>query len=197
MIDLQTFSIITLVIVVLCWFAFAAVFLFRKKTAQPVDRKRDRGSIIGLVIQGVSYAIVWSIRRTPFTPLVGASKPFEMLIGVLAMVAAIGSVLLAMAAVASLGKEWSVTARVVEGHKLAIEGPYAFVRHPIYASMLGMLVATGLAISHWLALLTAVVIFFVGTVIRIQREEKLLRENFGSEFDAYANAVAALVPGIF
>jgi protein-S-isoprenylcysteine O-methyltransferase Ste14 len=75
----------------------------------------------------------------------------------IAIAAAIGSVLLVMAAVKTLGKEWSITARMVEDHKLATKGPYARVRHPIYTGMLGMLIATGLAVSHWIALVAAIV----------------------------------------
>ena len=102
-----------------------------------------------------------------------------------------------MSAVKTLGKEWSITARLVEGHKLATSGPYAYVRHPIYTGMLGMLLATGLAISRWTALLVALVVFFVGTMIRIRSEEKLLREAFGKEFDDYARSVRTIIPGLY
>jgi protein-S-isoprenylcysteine O-methyltransferase Ste14 len=97
----------------------------------------------------------------------------------------------------TLGKEWSITARMVEDHKLATEGPYARVRHPIYTGMLGMLIATGLAISHWIALIAAIVIFAIGTLIRVRIEERLLRETFGQQFEDYARHVPAVLPGIF
>ena len=102
-----------------------------------------------------------------------------------------------MSAVRVLGKEWSVTARLVEGHKLATRGPYRFMRHPIYTGMLGMLLATGLAISNWFSLLAAIVIFLIGTIIRVRSEERLLREEFGSQFEDYARRVAALLPGVY
>jgi protein-S-isoprenylcysteine O-methyltransferase Ste14 len=63
--------------------------------------------------------------------------------------------------------------------------------------MLGMLVATGLAVSHWAALLVALVVFFVGTVIRVRSEEKLLRGAFGEQFEAYARRVPAILPGLY
>jgi protein-S-isoprenylcysteine O-methyltransferase Ste14 len=63
--------------------------------------------------------------------------------------------------------------------------------------MLGMLLATGLAISHWLAVLAALLVFIIGTVIRVRSEEKLLREAFGQEFDNYSRSVPAIVPGLF
>jgi protein-S-isoprenylcysteine O-methyltransferase Ste14 len=184
-------------IVMLCWLGFAGVFIFRKKPEATSDQKRDRGSIIGVLLQGLSYAVVWSVRRKPFTPIISLGKPAEVVLSLVAMAAAIASVVVIMAAVNTLGKEWSVTARLVEGHKLAKEGPYRFVRHPIYTGMLGMLLATGLAISNGLALVVAIVIFFFGTSIRMRSEEKLLREAFGSEFESYVRKVSAIVPGIY
>jgi protein-S-isoprenylcysteine O-methyltransferase Ste14 len=46
-------------------------------------------------------------------------------------------------------------------------------------------------------LLGAVGLFVVGTLIRVRVEERLLREAFGSEFEAYARNVPALIPGIY
>jgi protein-S-isoprenylcysteine O-methyltransferase Ste14 len=63
--------------------------------------------------------------------------------------------------------------------------------------MLGMLVATGLAMEHWVALDVAVVLFAVGLVIRVRSEENLLRAAFGKEFEEYAKRVPAVLPGIF
>lgn len=185
------------VVVMICWFVFAGVFLLRKKPPSPPDRKREPGSLFGVALQGVSFGLVWGVRRTMFTPIVAGSELIMIVTGVLAIVAAIGSVWLVTLAVKTLGKEWSLTARLVEGHKLATSGPYAFVRHPIYTGMLGMLLATGLAISRWPALLVALFVFFIGTTIRIRSEEKLLREAFGDQFENYVRSVRAIVPGLY
>lgn len=181
----------------LAWFTFAATFLFRKKPKATPDKKRDPSSMVGVLIQAGSYSVVWGVRRHPFSFIVSANRPVEILLAAITVVVAFGSVATVMAAVRTLGKEWSITARVVEGHKLAISGPYRFVRHPIYTGMLGMLVATGLAFSHWIALLAAVVVFFIGTIIRVRKEERLLRETFGAEFDAYSQHVSAIVPFLY
>src|SRR6185503_7611955 len=125
------------------------------------------------------------------------NKLISIFTGVLAICAAVGSVWLVTMAVKTLGKEWSITARLVEGHKLATSGPYALVRHPIYSGVLGMLLATGLAISQWAAVLAALVIFFIGTTIRVRSEEKLLREAFGEQFETYVRNVRAIVPGLY
>jgi len=187
-------------VVMLCWFVFAAVFLLRKKPPSPPDQKRDRGSIVGLALQGLSFGLVWGVRRGPLTPIIAGNKTRDLLAvgaSTLAIAVAIFSVWLITNAVKTLGKEWSLTARLVEGHKLATTGPYAYVRHPIYTGMLGMLVATGLAVSHWMSLLVALLIYFIGTIIRVRSEEKLLRGAFGEQFKNYAQRVPAIVPGLY
>ena len=184
-------------VVMLSWFAFVVAFFARKSPPSPPDSKRDRISILGIALQGVSYGIVWSVHRPFFTPLVKMGKQLEIIVAVLTMMVAVGSVWFVLNAIRTLGKQWSLAARVLEGHKLVTEGPYRIVRNPIYTGMFGMLLATGLAISHWIGLLIAIVIFAVGTVIRVHSEEKLLREVFGAEFEGYAARVPAVVPFLF
>ena len=183
-------------VVMLSWFALGVVFasFLRQKPPSEPDRKRERSSIVGIALQGVSYAIVWMFRRPPFSPIVSANKFVEIALAVLTMTIAIGSVWFCSAAVRTLGKQWSITARVLEGHKLITSGPYNVVRNPIYTGMFGMLLATGLAIIHWIGLLIAIAVFAAGTAIRVRIEEKLLREAFGEEFEAYARKVPAVVP---
>jgi protein-S-isoprenylcysteine O-methyltransferase Ste14 len=188
---------VAFVVVLACWFVFAFTFLLRKKLPVTADEKRDPSSIPGVLLQGLSYLIVWAVRRPLFTSFVSSSKAIAGLLEIIAVVSAIASVVLMVAAVKTLGKEWSITARVVTGHKLAMKGPYNFVRHPIYTGMLGMLLATGIVLSYWPALLVAIAVFLSGTLIRIRSEERLLREAFGAEFEAYSKRVPALLPGLY
>jgi protein-S-isoprenylcysteine O-methyltransferase Ste14 len=186
-------------VVMVSWFAFAAVFLvfLRKKPPSAPDSKRERTSIVGIALQGVGYAVVWSVRRQPFTAILPLGKLFEIAAAIVTMVLALGSVWFISAAVRALGKQWSLAARLLEGHNLITTGPYNVVRNPIYTGMFGMLLATGLAISHWIGLLIAVIVFAIGTLVRVRSEEKLLREAFGEEFAAYARKVPAVVPLLF
>lgn len=195
--DLQLLPRIVFAIVIAAWIGFVTVFLTRRSPPTTSDRKRDSGSIVGVVLQGLSYAIVWAAHRKYFTPIFPDNLPLEAAMSVLVIVIAISAVVITFSAVRILGKEWSVTARVLEGHKLATKGPYAFVRHPIYTGMFGMLLATGLAVGQWISVLVAIAVFFVGTIIRIRSEEKLLHEAFGSEFETYAQRVSAFIPGLY
>lgn len=180
--------------VIVLWMSFAGTFLALKKPPKAPEQKRDRTSLYGIGLQGVGYGFVWSVRRPVGGPIVPLSRPLELALAAATLILGALSVWITVAAVRTLGKQWSYQARIVEGHRLVTEGPYRIVRNPIYSGMLGMLVATALANSHWIGLLAAVVVFWIGARIRIRSEEKLLREAFGADFNAYARRVPALVP---
>lgn len=189
------------VVVTAGWLAFAAIFIFRPKTPAGPTRKRKPASILGLALQGASYAIVWIGLRRPLAAQVpqGEAGPGLLLLlaTLLLLALELGSLWMIFTAVRALGKQWSLTARVTEGHQLIVEGPYRIVRNPIYTGMLGMLLVTGVVFSRWPFLLVAVAVFMSGTIIRIRTEERLLRETFGPQFEAYSGRVRALIPGLY
>ena len=197
MIHLEFWPTLAFVVVMLSCFAFVIVFLVRHKPPAAPESKRERASILGIALQGASYGIVWSIRRAWFGPIVPVSNSVEIVLAILTMALGIASVWFVSAAIRTLGQQWSLGARLIEGHELITTGPYRLVRNPIYTGMFGLLVATGLAVSHWLGLLIAIAVYAIGTVVRVHSEEKLLREAFGAQFDSYARRVPAVIPFLF
>lgn len=183
--------------VVLSWLVFGGLFLFRRRPRATAKRERKDASVAGIALVGVGMALVWAVRRPVNTPLIGHFLSGSYVLGVLAVAIAVGSVWLTLAAIRALGKQWNVRATLVEDHKLITTGPYHIVRHPIYVGMLGMMVATGMAGSYWYVLLVAAVLGVTGTVVRTRYEERLLREAFGHEFEAYRRNVRALLPMVY
>lgn len=96
-----------------------------------------------------------------------------------------------------LGKNWSVTLEVREGHQLVTGGVYAYVRHPMYASFLLWGLTQALLIPNWIAGLAGLVAVMALYAVRQSREEAMMREMFGAEYDAYCARTRRLVPGIF
>ncbi len=190
-------SVAGFVLVIALWFVFAGVFFLRKKTEATTDSTKAPRSWAGLILQSLGFAAVWSMRRTPvFSSFIDSQYAANLIFQIFAVVLAAISVWLAMSAIRELGKQWSLQARLVEGHKLITTGVYQTVRHPIYTAMLGMLVATGIAYSNWLATLVGVIIFFIGTKIRTVFEERLLGDAFGEEFTEWKAKVPGSIPFI-
>ena len=68
-IELQAVPTAAFAGVMVCWFVFAGVFLLRKKPPQAAERKRERASLLGIALQGMGYAAVWTLRRPFFSPM--------------------------------------------------------------------------------------------------------------------------------
>jgi protein-S-isoprenylcysteine O-methyltransferase Ste14 len=176
------------------WAGYGAILALGKRGAARGDAKRDVKSSAGFLLQCAAYGICFLFPRTYFSPLRPMSRLNEEILAGVDIAFTIASVWFCLAAVRALGKQWALMARVIDGHELIRQGPYAVVRNPIYLAMLGMLIATGLAVSRWQALVCASIVFAAGTAIRIRAEENLLREAFGATFDEYARSVPAFLP---
>ena len=188
-------SFVSFVAVIISWFVFAGVFIFRKKPESEPDSRRAPKSMIGLILQGIGFFPVWSIRRQPnFSPFIDGQFILNICLQILAVSIAAFSVWMAMSAVRELGKQWSLEARLTENHKLITSGVYQIVRHPIYTAMLGMLASTAIVFSFWYVLIAAAIVFFIGTKIRTIAEEKLLREAFPDEYKEFSEKVPAFIP---
>jgi len=173
---------------------FGAIFFFMARRSRDKTRRADPRSIIAIFIQALAFAIAWMIGRKPFTPFLPIDWRAQYIVAAIIVLLVLASLIFVTAAVRTLGKQWSLQARVLEHHELIRRGPYRIVRHPIYTGMFGMLIVSSMAHGHWLGLIIASFVYYLGTVMRIKSEEKLLREQFGSEYDDYTREVPAFIP---
>jgi protein-S-isoprenylcysteine O-methyltransferase Ste14 len=104
------------------------------------------------------------------------------------------SILLALAAMQVLGRQWRLQAVVTDDHELITSGPYRWVRHPVYLSLLGMVATTSFAHCDLLFVGLIVVIFIVGTEVRVRIEDRLILEAFGERARRYQQGTSAYLP---
>lgn len=180
--------------VIVGFVVFGAIFILMPKRSRDKTRKADPRSIIAIFIQALAFAIAWMIGRKPLTPFLPIDWRAQYFVAAITVLLVLASLLFVAAAVHMLGKQWSLQARVLEHHELIRRGPYRIVRHPIYTGMFGMLISSSLVRGHWVGLVIASVVYYLGTMMRIRNEEKLLREQFGDEYDDYARQVPAFIP---
>src|SRR6185436_155658 len=118
------------------WFLWVLAFAVRRARANGTRKaKTSRVSILGVILQSAAYPLVWMIRH----PWTFAQEPWRILLSV---PLGILSLALIWSALPALGKQWSLQAGVYADHVLIQSGPYRYVRHPIYSSMLALLLAT-------------------------------------------------------
>lgn len=169
------------------WVLWTVPVLALRTRSKGVERAHTANySWIGLVLQTASYPLVFLFR--------GAQ--FGWVRGTLALLCGLGSLWLMWTAIPVLGKQWRLAAGVNVDHQLVQSGPYGIVRHPIYTSMLGLLLASGFVITPPWPLAISLGIFAIGTWIRVDAEEKLLAQHFGKAFEEYRRRVPAILPWI-
>lgn len=169
-----------------CWFAWFYPFLFR---APHIQRRKSITAAgptrIGLLLEVTAIFVASMFHRDvpPGLALIAAALALTALCTVLGW-----------QAVDHLGRQFRVTAGLYEDHELVRTGPYAIVRHPIYASLLGMLFVTVLLLTPWQIAPVCLVVYIMGTEIRVRAEDGLLLSRFGDQFRAYQHRVPAYLP---
>ncbi len=188
MFQVSLLQAIALAEVLVCWIVWALAFVKPQKLAAGKQKVvRAPASRWGIFLVMLAFACVWFYIRPE-----GFHKSTFALI--LAMVLAPLSTALVWGAARHLGKQWRYEAALSQDHELIQTGPYRWVRHPIYASMFGMLTATAAAYTWWPMWIAGTVFFVSGTEIRIAAEDRLLAERFQQTFQDYRSRVRAYIP---
>jgi protein-S-isoprenylcysteine O-methyltransferase Ste14 len=95
-----------------------------------------------------------------------------------------------------LGRRFSGLVAIQPGHTLVTSGVYGVIRHPSYLGLLVNAPGWSLAFRSGVGvLLTALMI--PPLLARIRAEERLLRTQFGAEYDAYCLRTSRLIPGLY
>jgi protein-S-isoprenylcysteine O-methyltransferase Ste14 len=95
----------------------------------------------------------------------------------------------------TLGKHWSTSVQLQEGHTLVTSGPYRWVRHPMYTVLFAFFAGVSLISALWL-----IVPLAVGSILmlytRIDKEEAMMIEQFGDAYRAYMRRTGRLLPSL-
>ena len=93
----------------------------------------------------------------------------------------------------TLGKHWSTNLQLKQNHTLIAEGPYRWVRHPMYTALFSFFVGLALISASWLVVVLIVVAILV-LYARIGKEETMMIEQFGDEYRAYLRRTGRFLP---
>lgn len=94
-----------------------------------------------------------------------------------------------------LDTRWSAQLQLTRDHDLVSTGPYRFIRHPLYTSMFGWCLALPLLTANWI-ILAFCLLSTAGILWRVPKEEKMMLESFGSEYQDYVQHTGRFFPKI-
>jgi protein-S-isoprenylcysteine O-methyltransferase Ste14 len=95
-----------------------------------------------------------------------------------------------------LGHRFSGLVAIQPDHELVTDGIYSIIRHPSYLGLIVNSLGWALAFRSGVGvLLTALTV--VPILARIVAEERLLRAQFGDEYEAFCARTSRLIPGVW
>ena len=95
-----------------------------------------------------------------------------------------------------LGHRFSGLVAIQPGHELVMSGVYRVIRHPSYLGLLVNSLGWALAFRSGLGVVLSALLI-PPLIARIHAEERLLRTQFGGEYDSYRNRTWRLIPGLY
>jgi protein-S-isoprenylcysteine O-methyltransferase Ste14 len=93
----------------------------------------------------------------------------------------------------NLGKNITDTVVTRKEHSLVTTGPYRWVRHPFYVSIVLFVLATSLVTANWFILVTLSMVLLL-LVLRTNKEGEKLIERFGDEYRRYMDQTGGFWP---
>ena len=193
----STFQILTAVLVVLAnvslWKTRGAS---RLKTDWPTMKKNGKDTLVLLLIS-LGWAITLVAFWTSLSFLEKFALPIHPLVRWIGFPIGLGAIHFLSKADKALGKNLSLSPEIKQNHSLVTHGPYKYVRHPIYLAGLGFALSISILGANYLMATCWLGGIILLCLVRIPREEKMLKENFGSDFEAYAEKTGKLFPRFY
>lgn len=165
-----------------------------RETGEKISRKVD-GNLMMTIIK-VFGLLLW------FSPLIYLLNPGWMAwskIGLPAEVRwlGVGLGILCVAGIywlfSSIGSGITPTSATRKQHTLVTQGPYRWVRHPLYTIGSSLFVAFGMMADNWFIALLGI-LAFIAMAIRTPKEEANLIEKFGDEYREYMKRTGRFFP---
>ena len=175
------------------WIVWMLYWWIAARGAKPTRRSESVLSRASYIVPLMVAIWLLAARRVPIAFLNEPVLPRALALFVAgALLTAIGLAFTVWARV-HLAGNWSATVTIKENHTLVRDGPYRYVRHPIYTGILLAIVGSALARDEWRAVV-AVAIAFVSFWRKLRLEERWLTEVFGDDYQRYRREVRALIP---
>ncbi len=195
--SLLAISKIAWAIGVMAWYVMRIPFQ-RKARRQSVKDARHRNlrDMTLLTVSTLGLGVVPAIYAATGWPA-GASysiSTVQVALGILVFICALW---LFWATHKAIGRDWSVTLEIKEQHKLVTDGIYGQVRHPMYSAFFLWALAQLLLLPNYVAGPAGLIGFGILFFFRVGREEQMMREAFGAEYDAYMRRTKRVIPGIY
>ncbi|HQV94907.1 MAG TPA: isoprenylcysteine carboxylmethyltransferase family protein [Anaerolineales bacterium] len=176
-------------------------FYFRTKadkdTGEKISRKVDGSAMMNII--RIGGLILW---LSPFVYLINPAWMAWSKIGLTESIRwlGVGTGILCIFGIywlfSSIGSGITPTSATRKEHKLATNGIYKYIRHPLYTIGSSFIISFGMMADNWFIALFGVLAFIL-MAIRAPKEEANLIEKFGDEYREYMKRTGRFLPRLF
>lgn len=169
----------------------------------PIDRARRRNKIVAdQVSRQERLLLILLVVGMGLLPLLYAVSPWLTFAnydlpdwaGWLGVAFLAGALLVFWKAHQDLGRNWSPSLQIREGHELITNGLYRYIRHPMYASQMLWIIAQPLLLQNWIAGVLGALAFLPIYFTRVSIEEQMMLQQFGEPYRAYLARTGRVLP---
>ena len=93
-----------------------------------------------------------------------------------------------------LGKNFSPTLQIREGHNLVTNGIYKYMRHPMYCALWLWTIVQALLLHNYIAGFSGIVSYGLLYLLRVKKEEGMMIKQFGQQYKDYMAKTGRLFP---
>jgi len=175
------------------WFLTEALLnrLLRSKSTDKQHADKNSLAIIWVTVVLANMLAVYITMNFHFT--IYSNPAFHYFgLGVI-----ITGIIIRFASVFSLGKFFTVDVTIREDHTLKKDGMYKYLRHPSYFASLISFIGFGISLNNWISLVLIFSAVLAVFIYRIKIEEKILIEQFGTEYLNYKKTTSGIIPFLY
>jgi len=177
----------------LLWLVFVAIWIVMARRGKVVAERESAYSRLSHYLPLAIAIYLLAAPHVPIAPLSDRFVPLALWPVRLGAALTVAGIVFAIWARIQLAGNCSSDVTVKRDHELMVDGPYRWVRHPIYSGILVALAGTALAVGEWRGAV-AVVLAFAAFLRKLRIEEALMHLQFGEASARYADQVPALIP---
>lgn len=186
-----------MIILGIFWFAFISYWII-----SGLNIKKSRGNSLwmraALLRVVVSVVALYFLSTSPFRHIAINTRQeilHNPMLGIIGLVLTALGIGFAFWARIHIGRNWGRPMTLKESPELVTSGPYAYVRHPIYAgvsfALLGLTLVGGFP---WLIVFLVTFAYFFYSA---KREEQNMTKDFPKEYPKYMKYTKMLIPFVY
>jgi methyltransferase len=162
--------------------------MFFRKTSRETGAIEYKWSLSALLI---TYNLILC---STVIELFAVKREPSLSISLLGLLLFIFSFILRNWSIATLDRFHSTNIEIKPNHSLIIRGPYKYIRHPYYLSVMIEVLSIPLTVNSLYTIWLVLIIYVPCVLIRVYLEDRVFTRVFGEEFMRYKEDVRAFIP---